>query len=294
MTTNNAYLLFNTEIWHGITQTDIESFEKIYEILLKGLGKAHSKGPIVALYLEFGQLPIRYIWASRSIMYLQTILKRNQSELTNKIYKAQQEDPSKGDYCELVANFIEEIELKLTNDEIEKTSKNKFKKIVKTKAKEAALKYLNKQKEDKETGKMKDLKYTKLETQKYMTSPLFCQEDASLLLRLRTRCVNGIRNDFGAMFVDKNCPVDPECKTTDTLSHLLDCKKLQSGIKDHTLSTHRVDHKDIFSRDILRQKQATSLFQQLLKEGERVLSAPTAEDGPLLCGDAFWRRILTS
>ena len=41
---------------------------------------------------------------------------------------------------------------------------------------------------------------------KYMVSPMFSQEDASLLMRLRTRCVNGIRSDFCAMYADTNCP----------------------------------------------------------------------------------------
>ena len=58
--------------------------------------------------------------------------------------------------------------------------------------KTAAFNYLMNMKGYKETGKINKIKYTKLETQKYMISPLFRQEEASLLLQLRTRCVGGI------------------------------------------------------------------------------------------------------
>ena len=79
-------VLFNTEAWHGVKEADIEAFEKVDESLLRSLIKGHPKGPVAALYGELGQTPVRYIWASRSILYLQTILKRDQKELTNKIF----------------------------------------------------------------------------------------------------------------------------------------------------------------------------------------------------------------
>ena len=147
-------ILFNSETWHGITETDIESFEKVDQSLLKGLTIQHPKGPIAALYLELGQLPIRFIWASRRILYLQTILKRNQTEVTRKMYNAQVQDPYKGDFCELVKKHIETLDLKLTNSEIENLSKTKLKKLVKTKVKNVAFKYLMNMKGNKETGKM--------------------------------------------------------------------------------------------------------------------------------------------
>ena len=279
-------ILFNTEAWHGIKEADIEAFERVDQYLLRGLVKGHAKGNIAALYTELGQTPIRFIWASRSIMYLQTILKRDQTELTNKIYITQVENPTKGDFCKIAENFIEQIELSLTNDAIMNMSKNKLKKTVKIKVKEAALKYLNKLKGDKETGKMAKLKYTKLETMKYMINPMFSQEDASLLMRLRTRCVNGIRSDFSAMYVDKNCPVDMNCNTKDTLQHLLSCVKLQAGVKNHIVATHHVEYNDIFSTNINTQKQVTTLFQLLLEVRERILSQSAATQAdPMHCGD---------
>ena len=117
-------ILFNTEAWHGIKKTDIESFEKLDESLLRGLVKGHSKGPLAALYGELGQIPVKFIWASRSIMFLQTILKRDTNELTNKVFRAQENNPINGDFCVIVEEFKEDLQLNLTNEEIKHLSKN--------------------------------------------------------------------------------------------------------------------------------------------------------------------------
>ena len=63
------------------------------EHLLRSLVKAHSKTPPEFLYLEAGA--VRFIISSRRLNYLQTILKRGDSELTKKIYQAQKKIPLK-------------------------------------------------------------------------------------------------------------------------------------------------------------------------------------------------------
>ena len=71
-----------------------------------------------------------------------------------------------------------------------------------------------------------------------------------------------------------------------TLSHVLTCGKLQVSIKDHTIATHKVSYIDVFSSNMKSQKQATTLFQLLLVERERILSSLAAlQTSPLHCGD---------
>ena len=69
-------ILFNSEAWHGVEKKDINMLEKVDEALLRGVLSAHPKIPIEALYLETKSVPIRFIIASRRIMYLHTILQR--------------------------------------------------------------------------------------------------------------------------------------------------------------------------------------------------------------------------
>jgi hypothetical protein len=124
-------MLFNSEAWHDITSSQVEAFEKIDEALLRGLVIGHAKLPLPALYLETGQVPIRYILATRRILYLQTILHRGPDELIRRIYSAQKDDPSDGDFCQLVAQDCQLIDCQLNDEEIASLHKYSFKVYIK-------------------------------------------------------------------------------------------------------------------------------------------------------------------
>ena len=115
---------------------------KVDEALLRALLNAHSKIPIEALYLETKSNPIRYIIASRRLMYLHSILQKKEDELVRKVYEAQKADPLPGDFIELLKEDKESIGIELTENEIQMMSKMKFKKYVKEKIERAAFRYL--------------------------------------------------------------------------------------------------------------------------------------------------------
>ena len=94
--------LYNSEAWHDVTEKDIKLLEKVDEALLRGVLGAHSKIPIEALYLETATVPIRFVISSRRLMYLHCILQRSKEELVRKVYDAQKENTTAGDFCELV------------------------------------------------------------------------------------------------------------------------------------------------------------------------------------------------
>ena len=99
-------------------------------------------GRFDAIYLETGQVPIRYILACRRILYLQNILQRNDNELVKKVYLAQKADTSEGDFCQLVDSDLQLIDLQMSNDQISGMSSFDLKKLVKIKAGQAAFKDL--------------------------------------------------------------------------------------------------------------------------------------------------------
>ena len=197
-------------------------------------------------------------------MYLQTILKRSDRELTKKMYLVQKSDPKKGDFYDLVKKDIEMVKLDLNEEDIETMSKKKLKEIVKTKVKEAAFKHLMEQKLSK--SKMDNIKYTKYELSPYMRSPLFTQEQASVLLALRTRTVRGVRTEFGDMFVNKLCPLG--CGDIDTLPNILSCSVLHDCLPDHRSN---ISFHDVYSEDVLIQKDTTVLFMKMLEMREILL-----------------------
>ena len=172
-------VLFNSEAWHGVTEADIKILEQIDEYLLRSPVNGHSKTPLEFLYLEAGAVPIRFLISSRRMIHLQNILKRDDEELVKKIYKAQSRNPSPGDLVELLKSDFEMIEETFDEKSIVNTSVDSYKKFIKSRIRAAALKYLNQIKET--HSKVKDIVYEHLETQAYLTSPLFSNENVNLL-----------------------------------------------------------------------------------------------------------------
>ena len=226
----------------------------------------HSKLPLAALYLECGAVPLRFILMSRRIMYLQTILKRNDSELIKKIYKAQKHNTRKGDFVELVKDNMKELELNETEEEIENMTKMQLKSKIKIQVEKAALKYLNLSK----SSKMKPLVYTKIEMQQYLKSRSFAEEEASLLLAMRTRTVRGIRCDFPGMFPTRECPM-VGCREEDTLPHLFTCTVLLAEVQEvQEVQEGSVMFTHIYTGTVEQQKKVTTRARLLLEARQRM------------------------
>ena len=274
-------VLFNSEALHNVSQDDLNILEKVDEALLRGILKAHSKIPLEALFLETSSIPIRLIVAGRRLMYLHTILQKSQSEMIRKVYDVQKSDTSPGDFSELVSNDKKDIELNLSDSEIQRLTKTKFKKILKTKINQAAFKYLTSLKQG--HSKMDGISYTHLEKASYLNSPLFNSESSRLLLALRTRTVNGIKNDFRGLYADIKCPL--MCGEDDKLQHILECSVLKSHhTSSSVMSNNGVSYEDVFSSDVSKQKQVTELYQQLLEiRSNLIKSQPEAVTGPVHC-----------
>ena len=271
-------ILFNSEAWQGPETKDILVLEKVDEALLRGILGAHPKIPLEALYLETKSIPIRFIVASRRILYLHTILQKNPSEMIPQIYEAQKENFEPGDFVNLVKNDFELIGLKMSEYEIRHTNKQKFKKIVKNKVSDAAFNFLKCRQAT--HSKMKKLSYEKFEMSQYLCSPLFTKNSRSLLLALRTRTVRGIKSDFPGIYRDKLCPVG--CGENDTIQNILTCKVLQQHHSSHDVTSSKVKYEDIFSEDVKKQKQVTQLFENLLEIRNNILSSlPVTSTGPL-------------
>ena len=79
-------MLYKSEAWHAISEEEIRMLETVDEHLLRSLVNGHSKTSLEFLYLEAGAMPIRFIISSRRLMFLQTILKRSEEELTRRVF----------------------------------------------------------------------------------------------------------------------------------------------------------------------------------------------------------------
>ena len=102
-------MLFNSEAWHDLLEKEIRLLEEVDEHLLRSLIKGHAKTPLEFLYLECGAMPIRFIISCRRMVYLHTILKRSDEELTKRVYDEQKKAPIRGDFYTLVKKDFEMV-----------------------------------------------------------------------------------------------------------------------------------------------------------------------------------------
>ena len=75
----------------------------------------------------------------RRIIYLHEILTREHKELVKRIYRAQKDNPSRGDFLELVTEDLKMINEEFNEDSFLKFSKTQFKNHIKKKVKTEAL-----------------------------------------------------------------------------------------------------------------------------------------------------------
>ena len=77
--------------------------------------------------MEAGAIPIRFILSGRRMIYIQTLIKRPEDELTKRVYMKQKESPSKGDFFNLVKDDFKLIGETMNEREIANKSKDSHK-----------------------------------------------------------------------------------------------------------------------------------------------------------------------
>ena len=257
-------LLLNSEAWYALSHADLEQLEMVDQALLKRILETPSSTPNVILYLEMGCLPIRYIIKTRRLMFLYYILHQKENSLILKFFKAQLENPVKGDWSEMVNSDLSEINLQLTIEEIRGLSLESFRTKVKNAIEKAAFKWLLEEKNKK--SKVKNLEYERLEIQNYLVSSQLKTTEKKLLFQLRTRMVD-VRVNFKNRHSDTICPV---CGLSeDEQNHVLECKVLLSNISD--ITTEKVEYEDIFHCDISKQTNILRIFHKLWKKRNQIM-----------------------
>ena len=233
-------ILFNSEGWHGVKDDDVRMLEKVDEALLRALIKGHSKVPIEFLYLETGCVPIRHIISSRRMLYLQTLLLRDDEEVTKRVLREQQQHPTPGDFTLLVKDDCRKMKIIYNENSIISAGIG-FKKQVKDTIRNIAFdELLDMQKQH---SKILAIDYEKFEAQPYLKSSMFTNDDVSLLAA--------------------SAPVE------DTQQHLLACSKLHS-VHTNTVANKRIEHNDIYG-DTASQKAVVSLFHKLIELRNKLL-----------------------
>ena len=112
-------------------------------------------------------------------------------------------------------------------------------------------------------SKIKYIYYEKLEIQKYMTSPLFSNDEVDLLHALRSRSID-CKANFKQKYTNNNLLCSLCNLGYEDQPHILHCKEKLKIFETNEISQSNVKYEDLFSNNVHKQKVVTALYTQLL------------------------------
>ena len=267
-------MLLNSEVWHSLTKCQIEDLEKVDRVLLRHILNAHSKTAIEWLYVDTGRLDLKHLIQIRRMMYLWHILSRNKNELIYRIYQTQKIGSSMGDWVRMIEADKKELNIDMTDEEIQGVPKETFKTFVKKKAKINFIKHLNTLKA--QHSKSKFLECTDIKTAEYLTSNSLTTRKKQLLFRLRSRTLD-VKKNFGGN------PEDTLCISCglfeETQSHLLQCPPLVKNLNYLREEKSKIYENMIYG-DIAQQIKIVNIYSDIIHEREKLMSQRRREDPP--------------
>ena len=266
-------MLFNSEIWYGLTSSQLKELESVDKLLLRKLFDARFSTPTEALYLELGIVPLKYILQGRRLMFLHYLMNLDEDEMLYKFFSAQRNNPGRNDWIQTILQDINDLQLNMSIDEIKLCPRSKFKIIVREKCGTTAFKSLMVSKNS--HSKLAQLSYSKLELQPYLKDGTLNCKDARLLFNFRTRMID-VGNNFKNS--SKHSILCPLCRRAcDDQEHLLLCTKI------HDVNIPDVSYNDIFSTDTNKLKIVVTELKNSLKIRKKLLKPVICEpdDGHL-------------
>ena len=134
-------MLYSTDAWSALGETETESMEKVDTFLLSSLMSGHPKCPTEFHYLETGTLMIWHLITIRRLMYHYEIVTRPDNEVIKKIYNKQTTNSCKGDWIELLRKDFAFIGDTLDDTFVSSFGRKSYKRYIEQKVKEAAFNY---------------------------------------------------------------------------------------------------------------------------------------------------------
>ena len=248
-------ILFNSEVWYGVNDKQVEQLEQVDEMLLRKLLKAKRNTPKVSLYLELGCIPIRFRIMSRRLMFLQYLLSLDKDSLLYRVFSAQRENPVRDDW---VLKVQEDITFLGFDEEISLEEVNISKKVIKDRICKAAFRYLMLAKD--KHSKMSNLTYRELNMQKYLKE-VSKKEDCQQIFKFRTRMID-VKENFKNQYVELLCPLCT--RANDSQEHLLACT-------ENTVDSQQINYKDIFGDDTPRLLKCYKCLMEAFEKREQLL-----------------------
>ena len=200
--------------------------------------------------------------------YLYEILKRDKYELVRRVFSAQVENPSNGDFIKLVEEDFKIIGEKIDFKSIGQMTKTQFKKHIKEKVKSVTLDELK----DIQKGHSKawDIYHSKLDIQDYLKNSQFSNYESELLFALRSHTKRGVMGNFSSFYKNNiSCPLNcHETKPEDSQIQILSCDRIKAHL--NVTESETIQYSDIYGC-LDKQKNTVKIFQRAFEVREEVL-----------------------
>ena len=240
-------MMTNSEIWHNITASEIEEFERVDRLFFQQLMGVPQSVPKPVLFLEFGSLPLNYLVKARRLNYLYNLLNSPNTSMLFKVFSVQWHYPSKGDWTLLVKDDLRDFELSCDLQKLKLMSKENFKKTIKERAKLCAYRDLVSKKET--YSKLRNLEYDELKIQEYLINSEFSHEEKKMIFQYRTRMAK-FEDNFKAGRLTTLCPL---CSAhSDSQFMILQCPIIYAELQKNMGITLIESIEDIFTSNISR------------------------------------------
>jgi hypothetical protein len=212
-----ASVLFNSQTWTRLTQSDYKKLITIQLKYLKRMLHAPNSTPNVNVFLELGVLPITYEIHRRKLVFLHHVLTLQEDDPVRRVYYEQLKLPGELNWANELQVLRETYDVGLSDDEIMTLSYERWKLEVKNLVRDTAFEEL---KNEAALGsKSKHLNHTQFTRQNYITT--LHPAEARTIFRARTRTVF-CKANHKSSYKDLTCRL---CKQypVETQQHLVNC-----------------------------------------------------------------------
>jgi hypothetical protein len=104
-------VLFNSEAWYNLTESELNLLETIDVMFLRQLLQAPKGTPKEMLFLELGCIPLREIIRERRLGFLHYILNQDPKSIVHRFFKSQMDKRNKRDWVTTVLEDLRYLDL---------------------------------------------------------------------------------------------------------------------------------------------------------------------------------------
>ena len=188
------------------------------------------------------------------------IITRDDCELIKRVYRAQKDSPSQGDFINLVKSDFDFIGISFNEDVFCQMSQIQYKSMIHKKLYAAGLNEFTLLQA--QHSKVRDIPYKDLSLQIYLKCSDFSRDDCQILTALRSHSLQGIKANFSSVHKnDMSCPLKCECSThEDNQIHLMSCKSIFARLdRKYIEQTQNIKYTDIYGEPHSQREAARHL-----------------------------------